>query len=64
MKNCAGATLAPPITFPPKYSKVLLTYISVAAFEFRVSKSVSVLAVVLPVDMTLNFPRGFMKDDR
>ena len=35
---------------------------SVPAFEFRVSKSVIVLAVVLPVDMTLKFPRGFAND--
>lgn len=33
-----------------------------AAFELRVSNNVIVLAVVLPVDMTLKFPRGFAND--
>jgi hypothetical protein len=35
---------------------------SVAAFELRVSNRVIELAVVLPVDMTLKFPRGFAND--
>jgi hypothetical protein len=34
----------------------------VAAFELSVSNNVIVLAVVLPVDMTLKFPRGFAND--